>query len=308
MSGPPRSEIVPAAAAGERLDRFVTFLSGCSRSEAAQLIRDGGVRVDGSAVLKGSHRVAQGDRVELERDPRRGDVVVEADPSVELTVVHQDEDVIVIDKPADLVVHPAPGHPDHTLVNGLLAQFPELREVGEPKRAGLVHRLDRRTSGLLVVARSPRAYDSLVAQLAEHSAQRTYSALVLGHPQHDHGVIDAPIGRSHRDPMRMVVAMDGREARTHYRVEQRFSEPRPTALLSCDLETGRTHQIRVHLSSIGHPVVGDDRYGGSRPGIGGERPFLHARRLSFTHPGTGDRMSFDSPLPPELVSWLGQLG
>jgi 23S rRNA pseudouridine1911/1915/1917 synthase len=204
-------------------------------------------------------------------------------------------------------VHPAPGHEQGTLVNGLLARFPEIAGVGDPLRPGIVHRLDRQTSGLLVVARSDRAHEALVAQMADHSAQRTYWALVLGHPQHDQGVIDAPIGRSHRDPLRMTVAMDGRWARTHYRVEERFTVPVEAALLTCELETGRTHQIRVHLASIGHPVAGDETYGGSRPGLPGPRPFLHARRLSFRHPATDEALAFESPLPDDLRERLDAL-
>ena len=307
MSTPHLAEVVPEALAGERLDWFVTVLTDCSRSEAADLVREGGVRVGGKEILKGSCRLAEGDRVEIARDPRRVETLPGPDPSIEFDVVRSDDEVIVVDKPPDLVVHPAPGHPDGTLVNGLLARFPELVGVGEEHRPGIVHRLDRQTSGLLVVARTANAYGSLVAQMADHSAERTYAALVLGHPANDHGVIDAPIGRSHRDPTRMTVAMDGRSARTHFRVQSRFDEPIETALLTCDLETGRTHQIRVHLASIGHPVAGDATYGGSRPGLPASRPFLHARRLSFLHPGSGERVVDESPLPGDLLERLAEL-
>lgn len=307
MSPPGTGEIVPAAAAGERLDRFVALATGCSRSEATELVRSGGVRVGGAVVLKGAHRVEEGDVVELAADPRRREEPPGPEVGVGVEVVYEDDQVVVVDKPPGLVVHPAPGNQGGTLVNGLLARYPELAAIGEPGRPGIVHRLDRQTSGLLVVARTPEAYEALVDQMADHSAQRTYTALVLGHPRHPSGVIDAPIGRSRRDPMRMTVAMDGRWARTHYRVDRRFDEPREAALLTCELETGRTHQIRVHLASIGHPVAGDDRYGGSRPGLGGDRPFLHARRLAFRHPTDGSVLELTSPLPADLEERLGAL-
>jgi 23S rRNA pseudouridine1911/1915/1917 synthase len=314
-------ETVPELLDGERIDRTLSTLVPCSRSEAADALAAGHVRVDGQVVTKASHRVAAGDHLVLAVDPVRHEQPVVADGTVELTVLHADDDIVVVDKPPGLVVHPGPGHKGATLVHGLLARFPDLdpangTPVGEPERPGLVHRLDRGTSGLLVVARTPQAYDSLVEQLSTHSVERTYTALVRGRPEHRHGVIDAPIGRSRRDPLRMTVAADGRPARTHYRLEHQFhsstedgGRDRPTevALVTCDLETGRTHQIRVHLTSIGHPVVGDPLYGGParRPHVG--RPFLHARRLSFLHPGSGDEVSFESPLPADLAAVLDTL-
>lgn len=277
----------------------------------------GHVLLGGIVVVKGSHRVAAGDRIVLAEDPVRTPQAVAADGSVDFTVVHVDDEIIVIDKPPGLVVHPGPGHRGSTLVHGLLARFPDLDPsdgvvVGEPSRPGLVHRLDRGTSGLLVVARTPHAYESLVGQLQTHSVQRIYTALVRGHPEHPHGVIDAPIGRSRRDPLRMAVVADGRPSRTHFDVEHLFlndrrERPTAVALLTCGLETGRTHQIRVHLASIGHPVVGDPLYGGPdrRPHM--TRPFLHARRLSFLHPGTGERVTYDAPVPDDLTAVLADL-
>ena len=305
-------EEIPDALDGERLDRAVAMLAGCSRAEAADVVAAGTVSVGGRVVTKASHRLVTGDRVALAADPHRPPVEVTADDDVEFTVVHADDEVIVIDKPAGLVVHPGPGHAGSTLVHGLLSRFPELapeggEAVGERDRPGLVHRLDRGTSGLLVVARTPEAYESLVSQLATHAVERVYTAVVWGHPEHPHGVIDAPIGRSRRDPLRMTVAVDGRPARTHYDVDGLFNDPVEAALLTCRLETGRTHQIRVHLSSIGHPVVGDPLYGGKRQSFPMPRPFLHARRLVFVHPGTGDEVAFDSPLPPDLSRVLDRL-
>jgi 23S rRNA pseudouridine1911/1915/1917 synthase len=303
----PLADVVPDAADGERIDRFVAMMADCSRSEAVSAIAEGKVDIDGRGVTKASQRVSAGEVVSVSTDPRRIDEVPQPDESVPVEVLHVDEQVIVVDKAADVVVHPAPGHHGRTLVNGLLARFPELAGVGDPHRPGIVHRLDRFTSGLMVVARSPEAYTSLVSQLADHSARRTYTALVLGHPEHPHGIIDAPVGRSRRNPLRMTVAMDGRPARTHYTVDELHHEPRDTALLTCELETGRTHQIRVHLNSIGHPVAGDETYGGVRPDLPLERPFLHARRLEFAHPAGGDRVQFESQLPEDLASVLAQL-
>ena len=305
-------EEIPDALDGERIDRVVAMLAACSRSEAADALGAGTVALGGAPVAKASHRVAAGDRITVSADPARPPLEVLADESVELDVVHEDDDVIVVDKEPGLVVHPGPGHRGATLVHGLLARYPELDPdggelVGQAGRPGLVHRLDRGTSGLLVVARTPEAYESLVSQLATHTVERVYTALVWGHPQHAHGVIDAPIGRSRRDPLRMTVAVDGRPARTHYDVDRCYDDPIGAALLTCRLETGRTHQIRVHLSSIGHPVVGDQAYGGARPSFKVPRPFLHARQLAFVHPGTGERVSFESPLPADLAAVLERL-
>lgn len=298
-------EQMPDALDGERVDRVVSLLTGCSRAEATALVRDAQVLVGGEQVTKPSHRLAQGDVVTLLADPVRPAPTVEPDAEVPVTVVHTDDDIVVVDKQAGLVVHPGAGHSGSTLVHGLLARFPELRDVGDPDRPGLVHRLDRGTSGLMVVARNADAYDVLVHQLSTHAVERVYTALVWGHPEHPQGVIDAPVGRSRRDPLRMTVAVDGRPARTHYHVDRTFSDPVESALITCQLETGRTHQIRVHLASIGHPVIGDDLYGGTRHRLRTSRPFLHARQLSFVHPGTADEVSFESPLPDDLERLLG---
>jgi 23S rRNA pseudouridine1911/1915/1917 synthase len=306
------AEEIPAALDGERVDRAVALLCGCTRSEATDVLAAGLVRVRGRVVTKASHRLVEGDELRVDADPHRVEEELSPDPGVEVRVLHADDDVIVIDKPPGLVVHPGPGHRGATLVHGLLARFPELAPadgapVGQPERPGIVHRLDRGTSGLLVVARNAGAYESLVDQLATHTVERTYTALVWRHPEHPRGVVDAPIGRSRRNPLRMTVTLEGRPSRTHYQVDRTFSDPIAAALLTCELETGRTHQIRVHLASIGHPVVGDDTYGGHRPGFGAPRPFLHARRLSFVHPGTGDDATFTSPLPDDLQAVLDQL-
>jgi len=212
----------------------------------------------------------------------------------------------VVAKPAGVVVHPGAGHPDGTLVNGLLARYPELAAVGDPARPGIVHRLDRDTSGLLVVARSSVAYDGLVEMLAAHEVERRYDALVWGVPDVARGVVDAPIGRSVRRPTRMAVRDGGRVARTAYEVVRDYPDP-GVARLECRLETGRTHQIRVHLQAIGHPVVGDAVYGGRRAALVLDRPFLHAGGLAFAHPVTGEAITVDEPLAPELAAVLDDL-
>ncbi|MDQ4133774.1 MAG: RluA family pseudouridine synthase [Actinomycetota bacterium] len=298
---------IPGALAGERLDRAVSVLWDLARREAAALVEAGSVRMGGRVVTSRSHRLAEGDVLEVALPPAVEPEGLEPDPSVPVRVVHADEQVIVVDKPAGLVVHPGAGHSRGTLVQGLLAAFPEVAGVGDPERPGIVHRLDVGTSGLLVVARTPAAYASLVDQLSARSVQRNYLALVLGRMEAGAGLIDAPVGRGERDRTQMAVAAGGRQARTRYEVLERFTHPAVTTLLECSLETGRTHQIRVHLAAIRHPVVGDLRYGGRCPPLPVDRPFLHAHRLSFDHPATGERRVFGAPLPEELKQIREQL-
>ncbi|MDJ0767545.1 MAG: RluA family pseudouridine synthase [Ilumatobacter sp.] len=301
------TETVPAALAGERLDRVVALLLDVSRSAAAVVVQAGGATIDGTEVRSGKLRLELGQTVTIDPSTLPADEPPGPDPSVEVTIVHEDDHVVVIDKPAGLVVHPGAGNPDGTLVNGLLARYPEMQSVGEPTRPGIVHRLDAGSSGLLVVARTQQAAEHLIAQFVDHDATRSYRALVWGHPAAPHGVIDAPIGRSRRDPLRMAVVADGRWARTEYRVLERYDEPADLALLDCRLETGRTHQIRVHLSSINHPLVGDPVYGQRRPNLQVGRPFLHAAELAFDHPGSGERVTFHSELAADLADRLATL-
>jgi 23S rRNA pseudouridine1911/1915/1917 synthase len=297
---------VPAALEGERVDRAVAMLYDVTRAEAAALVAEGSVQLDGAVVPVRSRRVAAGQWLEADVDPDRArgtgwrGAPAQPDPSVDVPVVHADEAVIVVDKPPGLVVHPGAGHTSGTMAQGLLARFPELAGVGECDRPGIVHRLDVGTSGLLVVARTPDAYRSLVDQLAAHTVERRYLALVWGAVEADEGLVDAPIGRAASDPTAMAVAAAGRPARTRYRVLQRFRIPVEATLVECRLETGRTHQVRVHLAAIGHPVVGDGRYRGQRASLPAGRPFLHASRLGFDHPVRGDRTWFESPLPADL--------
>jgi 23S rRNA pseudouridine1911/1915/1917 synthase len=298
---------VAEAFAGERVDRLVAIVSGCSRAEAAEIIADGGVLLDATVVTKPSQRVSADQVLCIATDPVREVAAPVADPTVPVEVVFADDDVIVINKAPGVVVHPGAGTRDATLVNGLLARFPELAEVGEPHRPGIVHRLDRGTSGLMVVARNNAAYEDLVAQLASHAVTRRYLALAWGSLEVGHTVVDAPVGRSRRNPLAMTVARDGKPARTHLWRTETFVVPAELTLVTCELETGRTHQIRVHLRSIGHPVVGDELYGGVRPAVSVPRVFLHAARLQFTHPGTAEEVGFDADLPADLGAVLADL-
>jgi 23S rRNA pseudouridine1911/1915/1917 synthase len=300
---PPEPFEVPAALAGVRVDRAVAFITGFSRAEVQALVEAGAVRVDGNAVPK-SRRLAEGEVVDVLDSPRPA-----APPGAEpvpVDVRYADDDVIVVAKPAGVVMHPGAGHVHGTLVSGLLERFPELAAVGDPARPGIVHRLDRDTSGLLVVARSQTAYAHLVDALAHRRVERTYTALAWGTFETRRGVIDAPIGRSTARRTRMAVRDSGKEARTTYEVQESFAKPAVT-LLECGLESGRTHQIRVHLAAIEHPVVGDAVYGGNRGSIALDRPFLHATHLAFAQPVTGEQLRFEEPLPAELAGVLARL-
>ena len=292
-------ERIPKALAGERVDRVVSLLTGLSRAAVADLVASAGVRLAGATVATRAARVGAGDELEVVLPQARSQALAPG-PHVEVDVVYVDEHVVVVDKAPGVVVHPGAGNADGTLAQALAARFPDMAQVGQPGRPGVVHRLDKGTSGLLVVARTPASYEALVAQLAARSVERRYVALVWGCPQPARGVVDAPIGRSQRTPTRMTVSSRGREARTAYEVRRAFDRPVPVALVACRLETGRTHQIRVHLAAIGHPVVGDSRYGGDRKAVLAPRPFLHAERLTFRHPLTGERLTFEAELPPDL--------
>lgn len=285
---------------GERLDVFLARrLREVSRSQAQRLIERGLVTVEG-VPARASHIVRRGETVQVSIPPPEP-LALEPE-ALPLTVLYEDAEIIVVDKPAGMAVHPGPGHPRGTLVNALLAQFPQLREVGEALRPGIVHRLDKDTSGLLVVAKTARAHRHLVEQLKERRVHKLYLALVQGVPSPPRGVIEAPIGRHPRDRKRMAIVEGGREAETRYRVAQALGE---YSLLEVEPITGRTHQIRVHLAAIGHPVVGDAVYGRRSPLVG--RQFLHAHRLSFHLPGSERLLEFTSPLPPDLREALRRL-
>jgi 23S rRNA pseudouridine1911/1915/1917 synthase len=292
---------IPGPFDGERVDRVLAATFEVSRSVAHRAVDDGKVSLNGKVVTRSSQRVTTGDSLALDEALAPVEAPLpEADSSVVFSVVHDDESVVVVDKPAELVVHPGAGHQSGTLVNGLLARYPDIAAVGGEQRPGIVHRLDADTSGLMVVARTAQAYDHLVEAIAQRQVTRRYVSLAFGLFEHDKGTIDAPIGRSRREPTRMTVRKDGKEAITHYEVAQRFERH---TLVGCRLETGRTHQIRVHLAAIGHPVGGDHRYGGHQI-EGLRRHFLHASMLDFEHPMTGDRVAFESALPADLQGVL----
>ncbi len=297
-------EEIPAALDDQRIDRVVALVADLSRREAAELIERGGVTVDGEVPAKPSVRVATGQR--LVATVVRSSTALAADPSIEVEVVYEDDALIVVDKPAGVVVHPGAGTTTGTMVHGLLASHPDLAGVGPPERPGIVHRLDKGTSGLLVVARTEDALGHLSDQLARRTMVRRYATLVWHRVATNEGLIDAPLGRDPRDPTRQAVVVGGRPARTRYEVSERFDDPELT-LLRCRLETGRTHQIRVHLVAIGHPVVGDERYGAVGERFGLTRPFLHAEMLGFEHPVSGAELQFESSLPGDLRSVLDRL-
>lgn len=314
----PDSWTVPGVLEGERLDRAVALVTGLSRRQAAELVDAGRVSLSGRVVTVRSRKVRSGEKVDVEMPESTGDSALAPEPAVVVPVVYHDEHLIVVDKPAGLVVHPGAGRLAGTMVHGLLAAFPDLATLLDdaPDRPGIIHRLDRGTSGLLVVARTAAAKSRLAHQLSSRTMRREYIALVAGSMEADRGVVDAPLGRSASDPTRIRVQAGGRPARTHYEVEDRFEGPVAATLVRCRLETGRTHQIRVHLSSIGHPLIGDDKYGG-RPDAGASRqltdllepgrPFLHAASLSFEHPESGEWLTLSSALPVDLLSVMSRV-
>ena len=296
--------------AGARLDRWLAGrLGAVSRTRIQAAIEMGSVLVDGRPA-RAARRLKAGERVEASVPPPAPEVL---EPErVPLVIVHEDSDLLVVDKPAGMVTHPGAGQPSGTLAAAALAHVPEMGGVGGPRRPGIVHRLDKGTSGLIVLARTQRAYDALVGQLARRQVTRRYLCVVHGAVTRDEGTVDLPIGRDPRSRVKMAVARQGRGKRavTHYRVLERL---RGFSCLECRLETGRTHQIRVHLAALGHPVVGDETYGARRrPAPAGGPPgldeavaaldgvALHAAGLAFGHPATGERVEFAAPLPERI--------
>jgi len=283
-----------------RLDRFLSDRDkGLTRSRIHSLIIDGWVDVNGT-LGKPSQKIRTGDRVVMTIPPVREYNV--SPQSIPVHLVYQDSEVVVVDKPAGLSVHPGPGHPDGTLVNALLARCPDIQGIGGVHRPGIVHRLDKDTSGLMVVAKTERAHRGLSAQIKERTVHKGYLALTVGVPPRDEGTINAPIARDPRHRQRMAVVLDGRESLTRYRVVEELGDH---ALLELVLETGRTHQIRVHLAYLGYPLLGDQVYGRRHPDL--ERHFLHANALAFRHPRSGEEISCSSSLPEELRAVLESL-
>jgi len=297
--------IVPESLGDVRVDKVLSMLTGLSRSEAAEVVASGQVAVDDKVVRKPSAPVVGGRRLHA-RLPAPDSGVVEADRDVVVDVVVDDRDFAVVNKAPGQVVHPGAGQRQGTLVAGLLALYPEIATLAaeglcDPLRPGIVHRLDKGTSGLLVVAKTPEGFVNLSAQLAERLMERTYLGMVEGHVAEERGVVDAPIGRSTRTPTLMAVRADGRPARTSYEVLTRIDKPHAMTLLRLALDTGRTHQIRVHMATIGHPVVNDPRYGHRREKrLVEDRFFLHSMTLAFAHPRSDEWLTTSVALPDDL--------
>jgi len=286
--------------AGARLDMYVAEHCNISRAYAQKLIGDGCVTADGNRV-KPSHKLRAGEKVAAEIPPP---APISLTPEeIPLTVVYEDSDILVVDKSAGMLVHPTAGQYTGTLVNAVLARCPDLGGIDGSLRPGIVHRLDKDTSGLMVVAKNDAAHASLSRQIKGRSVTKAYVALVTGHLSPANGAIEAPIGRHPYDRKRMAVVTGGREARTQYQV---LRYPDGCTLLEAILETGRTHQIRVHFAAIGHPIFGDPVYGKRSPLLG--RQFLHASRLGFKLPSTGQYVEFNSELPPDLEAALLRIG
>ena len=299
---PPISIDLSPETPGQRLDQYLAAaVSTLSRTEAQRLIKAGQVTVNGG-VAKASYRLEPGDTVRVEIPPHQPQTVAAED--IPLSVLYEDGDLAAVDKPAGMVVHPAYGNASGTLVNAALARWPEMRRVTGEDRAGIVHRLDKDTSGVIVLARTSEALKSLQAQFKARSVAKKYLALVDGFPQTDTGLIDAPIGRDLRQRKRMGIVRKGRPSQTRYTVLEKFEG---CCLLLLEPATGRTHQIRVHLAWLGNPVVGDSVYGHRRQQVECPRLFLHAAELQVDSPSTGTRLVFSAPLPPELEEVLARL-
>lgn len=298
-----REWVIDQAYAKERIDKYITesWEDEISRSQVQLWIASGHVTVNGKAV-KANYKLTEGDHLEVTvPEPSIVEIVPE---NIPLDVAYEDRDVIVVNKPRGMVVHPAPGHSSGTLVNALMYHCKDLSGINGELRPGIVHRIDKDTSGLLMAAKNDKAHASLAAQLKDHSVTRKYVALVHGNVSHDQGTVDAPIGRDPQDrKMFTVTDKNSKHAVTHFAVLERFGD---YTLLELQLETGRTHQIRVHMKFIGHPLVGDPVYGRSK-GIKMDGQALHAKVLGFVHPSSGEYMEFAAPLPEDMENLLENL-
>ena len=289
---------------GERLDVFLaSAIEGLTRSAAQKLIEAGGVTLAGAPVRK-NHKTSEGEVYIVEHVPAEDPATIAQE--IPLVIMFEDDDIIVVDKPRGMVVHPAPGHPDGTLVNALLGHCGEsLSGIGGVKRPGIVHRIDKDTSGLIIAAKNDRAHLALASQLSARTLTREYDAIVRGAFKNDSGTVDAPIGRHPQDRKRQAVTdKNSRPAVTHYEVAAAY---KGYTHVRCRLETGRTHQIRVHMAHIGHPILGDVIYGHKKPELGLSAQCLHARKLKFIHPATAEQMEICSDLPEYFLRVLDKL-
>jgi len=295
--------VTPEAGGGTRLDVFLADkIPGLSRAQVRKVIDGGGVRV-GSYARKAGYKLRAGDRVAVEYEiPEPEGVLVPQ--NIPIKVIYMDADVIVIDKPSNLVVHPGVGHASGTLANALIYHFPEVALIGAEERPGIVHRLDRDTSGVMVVARTPRAFGSLVEQFKRRVVWKTYLGLAWGRVSATEGKLSWPLGRHPKEGSKISIrARSPKKAETFFQVQRMFKD---TTLLEIKPVTGRTHQIRVHMAAAGHPIVGDPIYGRRKEPREFPRLFLHAHTLSFLHPATGERLTFASPLPPDLEAVIAR--
>lgn len=295
------SYIVQAEQRGERLDKaLATFNDGWSRTQVSTWVKDGVVKVNDEQV-KVNYKVKEGDTITVEvPEVEELDIVAE---DLQLDIIYEDADVLVVNKPRGMVVHPAPGHVSGTLVNGLMFHCKDLSGINGVMRPGIVHRIDKDTSGLLMVAKNDVAHESLVNQLVNKTVTRKYTALVHGHIPHDKGTIDAPIGRDAKDRQKQAIVDNGKHAVTHFQVLERFGH---FTLVECRLETGRTHQIRVHMQYIGFPLAGDPKYGPKKT-IDFNGQVLHAGVLGFEHPVTKEYLQFEAPLPEDFAQLLEEM-
>jgi 23S rRNA pseudouridine1911/1915/1917 synthase len=294
---------ITADTSGERADQFLArSVEGLTRSSAQRLLEEGQVTAMGKKLKKNT-RLEPGMELEVSLpDPEPLDVVAQDIP---LDIVYEDDDVVVVNKPVGMVVHPAPGHADGTLVNALLYHCGNsLSGINGVLRPGIVHRIDRDTSGLIIVAKNDTAHTALAAQLQDHSLARTYETIVIGNLREDSGTVDAPIARHHTDRKKMAVTAGGKRAVTHWNVLERYNG---YTRVECHLETGRTHQIRVHMAYLHHPVLGDTVYGNKKPYPGLAGQCLHAKKLRFIHPSTGQPVEVECPLPEYFVKVIHKL-
>jgi 23S rRNA pseudouridine1911/1915/1917 synthase len=296
-----KEHIILDSERNERLDKVITTLNAAwSRSQVQQWIKDGNVTVN-NAPVKSNYKCNENDKILIEIPaPELLDVEPE---QMNLDIYYEDADVLVVNKPKGMVVHPAPGHSGGTLVNGLMAHCKDLSGINGVLRPGIVHRIDKDTSGLLMVAKNDMAHERLVEQLVNKTVTRRYKAIVHGVIPHDHGTIDAPLGRDPLERQRMAVVDNGKHAVTHFQVLDRFNQ---FTFVECVLETGRTHQIRVHMKYIGYPLVGDPKYGPKKP-ITDDGQALHAAVLGFNHPRTNEYLEFEAPLPKEFMDLMERL-